>query len=483
MNKIYYIFPLFTLLLSACNAPTSPSQSESESKDSESVVPSDPRPDEFLETSLYTETMSPLGDFTPTTFNESSLSVMERETLSEGVEFINYTFTLNSGNKVIASTIEVDLTKADIRTNYSVGASSVLYTQMNDFQNKNQDVTVIAGINADFFARGGSSVNAYIKDDIVIKSGHNDNGLYDYTNLNADIPASMPMLLGVDGEYARIAPIVENKSVEETIKSKFEYKIKYAGQDKVVHDLNEGVAYNLPNGVNKLSANYTFVDTPVNLGVSPSAGDTCYVLEVMEGDYKIKHAVVSEIWPCDGNKVYTDDTVDGYAYFFTKKGFDLDLQEGDFVGVVLGNEDSKFDGYSNIIGGRQSLVENGKIAPTVKLENSTGAQSTNVPRSAVAIKDDGKLLICAIEALRYGKKSNSSSDGYGVNLPELAEFLREINCYDALNFDGGGSTSLITKNLVNNGDYEVKVRSSDYGTYSLTQSRQIYNSLLITTKK
>ena len=120
----------------------------------------------------------------------------------------------------------------------------------------------------------------------------------------------------------------------------------------------------------------------------------------------------------------------------------------------------------------------------MKISASTAESAiTNVPRSAVGIKDDGKLLICAVEALRYGGTSSSDTDGYGLNLPQLAEFLREIGCYDAMNFDGGGSTSLITRNLTNESDYSVTVRSSDYGTYNLNQSRKIYNCLLVTTKK
>ena len=485
MKRSYYLFPLFVLALSACSkGSTSESIKESESE-SESIVSEesiDPRPDLFLEDELYQETMSPLGDFSPTLFDENSLKVVSNTSLSDGVELINYTFNLNNGNLVKASTLEVDLSKADVRTNYSVGASSNLYTQMTDFASKNKEVEVIAGINADFFAPGGTSVNAYVKDKQIIKSGHNDKGIYDYTNLDADIPASMPMLLATASNAATIGPIVENKSVEETIKSKIHYKLMYASEDKVVHAINDDVAFNLPNAVNKLTKDFTFVNAPVNLGVAPSIGDICYVLKMEEGDYKINHGKVIEIWECDGNRIHTDDTVDGYAYLFVRKGVEQTFEKGDYIGYVLGNDDSRLDGYDNIIGGRQSLIENGNIAPTLRLENSNGAQSTGVPRSAAAIKDDGKLLICAIEGLRYGRTSSSDSDGYGVSLPQLAEFLREINCYDALNFDGGGSTSLVTRNLIESEDYQVSVRSSDYGTYNLNQSRKVYNSLIVTTK-
>lgn len=482
MKKPFYLLTLFTLLLAACGSPNNESTLDSESNSSEESIYVDPRPEEFLSNDLYQEIIHSLGEYTPTLFDETSLDVTLNEELSEGVALINYSFNLKSGKKVKASTVEVDLSKADIRTNYSVGASQTLYSQMTSFENQNEGIDVIAGINADFFARGGTSVNAYIKDYQIIKAGHNDKGIYDYKNLDADIPASMPMLLGTGKGHARIAPIVENESVENTIKSKFHLKIKYAGEDKVVHDLSGNLELNLKNGVNKPTADYTFVNQPVNLGVNPGIGDICYVIEMEEGQYTINHGKVIERWECDGNRVYTDDTVDGYAYLFMKNGLEEVINVGDYVGYVIGNDDSKFDGYQNIIGGRQSLIENGNIAPTLSLENSNGAQATGVPRSSVGIKDDGKLVIVAVEGLRYGGTSSSSEDGYGVSLPELAQFMREINCYDAMNFDGGGSTSLITRNLNTNLDYQVTVRSSDYGTYSLNQSRQVYNCLIITSK-
>ena len=56
--------------------------------------------------------------------------------------------------------------------------------------------------------------------------------------------------------------------------------------------------------------------------------------------------------------------------------------------------------------------------------------------------------------------------------------MRYYGVYNGANFDGGGSTQLISLNPTSN-ELEVIVRSSDYGTYTLTNSRAVINTLLV----
>ena len=185
-----------------------------------------------------------------------------------------------------------------------------------------------------------------------------------------------------------------------------------------------------------------------------------------------------ESYDAGSARTYTDDTDEGFAYLFKKNGVDESIIEGDTLSYCIGNDDGKWDNYQTIIGGRQSLVENGQIAPTVTLENSNGAQNTGIPRSCVGITPEHKVLVTGIEGLRYGRKSTSDSDPYGVSLPELAEFERAIGCYDCVNFDGGGSTQLFVRSEEET-DFRMLVRSSDYGTTNLNDGRKVYNTFLV----
>ena len=76
------------------------------------------------------------------------------------------------------------------------------------------------------------------------------------------------------------------------------------------------------------------------------------------------------------------------------------------------------------------LLVNGEIWP---LENS-GFVTKKHPRSCLCETDDNSILLIAID----GRSKVAS----GMNLKELQQFLLRLNCRDAINLDGGGSTTL-----------------------------------------
>jgi len=410
-----------------------------------------------------------LDEFNPTLFKKETLKKDSEISLSEGANLITYSFNLNNDNKVKASVIEVNLEKANIKTNYNVNKSTI-YDQLLDYE-KNNESNGVSIINADFF--GTRCVNAYIKDNTIIKDSHNDNGSYDYLDLNSDIPASKPMLFGISGNTAKIAPIIEEGTIEETIKSKFSYMLTFINKENKEESIYENVYKNLSS----ISDNTNYVIVDNDMGVLIPTSYNIYKFQKIESKTDLVNGklISATKQKLEGNKSFKDTSE--YFYILSKDELNIDLDSKLLYSVH--NSDSSWDYYSSIIGGRQALVINGNIADTITKENTNGAQKEDVPRSAIGVVDSTNIKIVAIEALRYGKKSSSDEDSYGVNLPELAEFIRYIGCYDAMNFDGGGSTSLIVKE---NSEYKVKVRSSDYGTYNLEDSRKVFNSLIVISK-
>ncbi|MDX1971754.1 MAG: phosphodiester glycosidase family protein, partial [Candidatus Sumerlaeia bacterium] len=101
---------------------------------------------------------------------------------------------------------------------------------------------------------------------------------------------------------------------------------------------------------------------------------------------------------------------------------------------------------TGVTGGGPMLVEDGRInmQEVEKKESITTAFiTTRHPRSAVGIREDGHLVLVTVDGRQGGRS-------IGMGLQELAEYMKSLGCVDALNFDGGGSTSLVVRGeLVN----------------------------------
>ncbi|HEX8369090.1 MAG TPA: phosphodiester glycosidase family protein, partial [Pyrinomonadaceae bacterium] len=98
----------------------------------------------------------------------------------------------------------------------------------------------------------------------------------------------------------------------------------------------------------------------------------------------------------------------------------------------------------DIVGGVPQLIKNGKIEITWQEEKSSKAfVETRHPRTAVAKLKDGKFLMVTVDGRQAGYS-------VGMNLNELAAFLLELGAAEAMNLDGGGSTTMFLDGKVVN---------------------------------
>ena len=96
---------------------------------------------------------------------------------------------------------------------------------------------------------------------------------------------------------------------------------------------------------------------------------------------------------------------------------------------------SPLDGAEDIVGGVPQLVRDGKVSVTWELEKTSKSfVDTRHPRTAVAKLKDGKFLMITVDG-------RSESSG-GIGLYDLAAYLIELGAVDAMNLDGGGSTTM-----------------------------------------
>ena len=88
---------------------------------------------------------------------------------------------------------------------------------------------------------------------------------------------------------------------------------------------------------------------------------------------------------------------------------------------------------------------------------------TKHPRSAVALTREGKILLIVVDGRRKGKAE-------GINIPELAHMIRILGGEDALNLDGGGSSTLWSGALPDKGIANTPSGSAE---------RKVANSLCV----
>jgi Phosphodiester glycosidase len=126
---------------------------------------------------------------------------------------------------------------------------------------------------------------------------------------------------------------------------------------------------------------------------------------------------------------------DGYLLTIRKNGAPASaLTNGTEVSIENATMPAEFTNYPHVLGAGPLLLQNGRVvlnAASEQFSKAFGQQMAS--RSAIATTNRGTIIIMAIHN-RVG--------GRGATLGELAQILQKIGAVDALNLDGGSSTSL-----------------------------------------
>jgi len=169
------------------------------------------------------------------------------------------------------------------------------------------------------------------------------------------------------------------------------------------------------------------------------------VLSLSEGDFEEKRRVLSAIehHRTKNNRrdklgFYDDFSFQGFGFSPTKQ--------------------------TDVVAGVPQLIKNGKIDITWEQEKASKSfVETRHPRTAVAKLKDGKFLMITAD----GRTEQSA----GLDLYDLAAYLLELGATDAMNLDGGGSTTMFV-------DGKVVIKPSDK-----EGERKVGDAILVTLRK
>ncbi len=278
---------------------------------------------------------------------------------------------------------------------------------------------VVAAINGDFFTtynEGASSEGMMIKDSTLLTTPSTDPN---YSTLTMDMDGFLSV-----GNFT-FDIMVTSKRTNDSSKILFYNKLAHPTYLKL-YDSSFGK-------------------------VSPGSMEDGYEVVVEDG-------IVTGVY---SNKEGVEIPENGYVLHNSLR-YSLFLSENFQVGDEVELSFTVSPDIENIkeaIGGGTVLLKNGEIAPFT-LSNSVQ------PMTAVGIDETGKKIILFTV---NGRTTYSR----GMNFTEIATFLKELGCYSALSFDGGGSTDLAASydgNPIKN-------------IYSRSSYRKVINSIGITAQR
>ena len=148
---------------------------------------------------------------------------------------------------------------------------------------------------------------------------------------------------------------------------------------------------------------------------------------------------------------------DNAGYGYTLNNF----KNGETVTFKIKANEDFFD-VTDAIGCGSIIVKDGRIVE----DNSLSHYSSQQPRSAIGIKEDGSVVLFAVD----GRNPGTSA---GLKLKDLSAEMIRAGCVEAANFDGGGSTTVKVISLSDN-SLITSNKPSD------TSERMIANAVFIT---
>ena len=354
--------------------------------------------------------------FTMTVFASSVVELTEEKTLIKGVTYKNTKSLYSSGWQDI-HVITADLNEEHLSLEVLKNSNGESYTQ-NTLQAAEENEAV-AAVNADFFAakRGeagrGSAIGVEIRDGKLYSS--------------ASVAESMNTLYKLLGENGfNIDSFVFDITL--TAANGRQDKIKLINK---YDDLTGIVMYTSDWG-------------------EKSVGSLGGIIEVA----------------VDENGIVTDKVTEQEAITIPENGYVLaahmsyntflldHVHVGDKVTVDVKSAPD-YEKIETAVGGGGVLVRNG-IAQTTFSHNVSGKN----PRTAIGLDETGtRVTLVVVDGRR--------NEARGMTQTELAELMVELGCFSALNFDGGGSTTMVAEA---DGVYEVLNTLSDGSLRNVTNS-------------
>ncbi|MBO8172017.1 MAG: phosphodiester glycosidase family protein [Bacillaceae bacterium] len=367
---------------------------------------------------MLTSFLSPLTYMkTEAASNDEPLRLIDEQMVSEGVKLLRYIKTIDGKASNVYVT-QVDLNNPYVKIAPLFGKNEIL-TDRQSVENMANEKGAVAAVNADFFnmnQKGAPFGIVMDEGDIISSMGHIDP--FYSLGITQDNTALITHF-GFQGE------------VEAPDGTSFPLR----GINKEPYNPSSGKSHE-----NQLNL-YTPYFGKTSLGPLPEyEGD---VVEMI-----VRHDKVTDI---EVNQPAAEIPEDGYVLWghgeaaqFLQNHF----ERGDTVKMNYRTTPDDVPVVS-AVGGHALLVDRGQVIDPI-VPNVTGLH----PRAAAGVSEDGRMLyLVTVDGVPYSR---------GMTLEELAGVMVELGAWRAFNLDGGGSATMVARQL---GDSQVSlVNVPKYGS-------------------
>jgi exopolysaccharide biosynthesis protein len=157
---------------------------------------------------------------------------------------------------------------------------------------------------------------------------------------------------------------------------------------------------------------------------------------------RVRNGGGSSAIPLDGVVVSAIGTARDWVLANLRAGTRVRLESG--IVPIESEMKDRWNSASYIVGGGPQLVKESRVSITFDAEKiAPRFVSDRHPRTAIARLSDGRILLTTVDGRQPGVSN-------GMSLPEIAVLVLEFGATDAINLDGGGSTTMVVSGkLVN----------------------------------
>lgn len=374
----------------------------------------------------------------------TSVKKLGEEIITSGAILNKYQFsTTRSGKKVttLADVIRIDLQNSNVKLDAMNGVNGQFTTRQST-QGMANEKGAVAAVNGDYYITSGAGaqwapLGGQITDGVLMATPADLKGMYSFT-------------VSKDGK-----PMIDEYAFNGSVTAQDGAVFPLSGINKTTYT-PEGTnsTYSHSNAMYMYTSNWKALERPSN---SSTTATEILVQNGVVTQFSYK-APLSISVPEDGFILRAHGTAAEFAKTHFAIGQPLNVSSS-LISETTGQQVDPAS-LQMMIGGHTLLVNGGKASAFTRNVNSVGGYRA---RTALGYSQDGRYAyIVAVQ-----DNSNSS----GMSLSELQTFMVNIGIWKAMNLDGGGSTTMVTRPLAEN------KASLTFNTEYGTTQRSVVNSV------